>query len=66
MVPWSIIVIRFVCDSILAMATHALLLHLCIFNRLDGQVYLKLLMRDMKKLLSIYFTPMQTLKYRTR
>ena len=45
---------------------YVLLLHLCILNRLDGRVFSMLLMRDMKKLLSICFTLMQTLKCRTR
>ena len=57
-------------DSILAMATHYnvmyMLLYLCIFNRLDGQVYLLQQILAMKKLFSIYFTLMQTLKCRTR
>ena len=53
-------------DSILAMATHYMLLCLCIFNRLDGQVYLLQQNLAMKKLFSIYFTAMQTLKCRTR
>ena len=52
-------------DSILAVAIHTVTLLVCL-NRLDGHVFSMQLMRDMKKLCSIYFTPMQTLKCRTR
>jgi ankyrin repeat protein len=47
-----------VCFDSIASYDFTLLLYSCILNRLDGQVYLVQLMRDMKKLYSIYFTLM--------
>ena len=45
---------------------YVLLLYLCILIRPGGRVFSMLPMRDMKKLSSICFTLMQTLKCRTR